>query len=260
MDLAVLFSTSFGMSVLARATGAPVRIGFDDPRSRMFITHSVPRTKPPSLQNNLRLIEALGYPVVKRDYAGLIHPGPAEREQAELVLKSVGIGPEEPFAVLSPSTSGRREIKCWSDEGFVHVADSIAREFGIKSIVVGTSNGCHICDMTGNAVDLVGKTSLAALSAVLERASVFVGVDSGVMHLASAMRTPVVALFGPSDPEKTGPQGGAHRIVYADAPCRPCLKSTCDNNSRCMEEITPDMVLSATYSLIVDQPSRASMK
>ena len=244
-DLAVIFSTSLGMAVLARITGAPVRVGFDHPVSRLFVTKRVPSEGPPSMLNNFRLMEAIGCPVTKRDYVGLIHPGQAERDEAESVLRSAGIGADEPFAVLSPGASGRREIKCWSAEGFARVADGIARELGIRSVVVGLGSDFGICGLSANAVNLVGRTPLSTLAVVLERARVFIGVDSGVMHLAAAMRAPVVALFGPSDPEITGPLGEKHRIVSADVPCRPCHLSRCDRGLECMTAITPEMVLEA---------------
>ncbi len=72
-----------------------------------------------------------------------------------------------------------------------------------------------------------------------------VGVDSGVMHLAAAVGTPVVGLFGPSDPNITGPQGEGHRVVCVDMPCRPCLGKSCDIDRQCMRRVTPDMVFSA---------------
>jgi ADP-heptose:LPS heptosyltransferase len=258
-DLALVFSTSFGMGTIAGLCGAPVRVGFDDYRTNPFLTHRAPRIRPPSLQNNLKLLEAVGCPVVKRDYAGLIHPDETEMEQAEAVLKSVGIDPGETFAVLAPSTSWRREVKCWSDEGFAQVADDLMRQFGVKSIVVGLNNGCRISEMTSNAVDLSGRTSLPVLAAVLGRAAVFIGVDSGVMHLASAMETPVVGLYGPSDPSQTGPQGGPSRALYADLPCRPCLRPTCEDGSKCMEMITPDRVLTAVHSLIPSDVKQVSL-
>lgn len=248
-DVALLFSTSLGMSVLAGMTGAPVRVGFDDPISRWFVTHRVSNTRPPSMQNNLRLVEAIGCPVIKRDYSGLIHPGAKEIEAADSILKSVGIGAGEAFAVLAPGTSWRREVKCWSDEGFARVADMISRDLRMMSVVVGTSNGCTICDLTSSAVNLNGKTSLPVLSAVMDRASVYVGVDTGVMHLAAVMGTPVVGLFGPTDPKKTGPQGDGHQIVTANLPCSPCLNADCADPI-CMSRIAPDMVIAAVSDLV----------
>ena len=252
-DLALLFSTSLGMSVLARLTGAPVRVGFGDSISRFFVTHRVPKSKPPSMQNNLKLVEAIGCPVIKRDYSGLIHPGPIEQEAAESVLKSAGVVPGERFAVLAPGTSWRRELKCWSDEGFARVADMIARDLGMRSVVVGISNGCTICDLTPSAVDLIGKTSLPVLAAMIERASVFVGVDTGVMHLAAAVKTPVVALFGPSGELEWGPWRVASRVIVSEAhPCRPCGNDGCGGGkvSECLTTLPVDRVFTAARELL----------
>lgn len=257
-DMAVVFSTSFGMSVLAGLSGAKTRVGFDGKISGLFATHRVPRSRPPCLQNNLKLVEAVGCPIVKRDYAGLIHPGAAEREMANDILKSEGIGQDEPFAVLSPGTSDRREVKRWTDDGFAIVADRFAQETGGRSLVVGISAGCGISGRTRNAIDLNGRTSLPMLAALLERATVFVGVDSGVLHLAAAMETPVVGLYGPSDPEKTGPQGGVFRVVRTGPQCSPCLQTTCDKNRLCMEEMASEEVFSAVQSLL-EAPKQASL-
>lgn len=249
-DMAIVFSTSFGMSVLAGLSGAKTRVGFDGKVSGMFATHLVPRSRPPCIQSNLKLVEVVGCPIVKCDYAGLIHPGAAEREMATEILKSEGIGQDEPFAVLSPGTSDRREVKRWTDDGFATVADKFAEETGGKSLVVGISVGCGISSRTKNAIDLNGRTSLPILAALLERATVFVGVDSGVLHLAAAMQTPVVGLYGPTDSDKTGPQGGIFRIVRVGTQCSPCLQTTCPTERECMEQMSPESVFAAVHALI----------
>jgi len=253
-DLALIFSTSLGTAILALLSGSRARVGFAHSPAAPFLTQRVPWTPPPSTQNNLRLLEAIGCPVAKRDYVGLIKPGEPERHEADEILRSTGIAPGEQFAILGPGTSSSREIKCWSDEGFAQVADRLADEFGIKSVVVGLSGGNRIRALSGNAIDLTGKTSLPALAAVLERARIFVGVDSGVMHLAAAVGTPVVALFGPSDPRITGPQGEGHYLIRADLPCSPCLRSSCDQGVPCMSQIKPDEVIARVKPLIAGSP------
>lgn len=243
-DLALIFSTSLGTAILALLSRGRARVGFAHSPAAPFLTQRVPWTPPPSTQNNLRLLEAIGCPVAKRDYVGLIEPGRPERHEADEILRSTGIAPGEQFAILGPGTSGSREIKRWSDEGFAQVADRLADELGMKSLVVGLSGGNRIRALSGNAIDLTGKTSLPALAAVLERARIFVGVDSGVMHLAAAVGTPVVALFGPSDPAVTGPQGDSQHVIRADVPCSPCLKNDCADPV-CMRSIRPDQVIEA---------------
>jgi len=245
LDLMLLFSTSLGTAMLALLCRGRIRAGFAHSPAAPFFTHRVTWTPPPSTQNNLRLLEAIGCPTTKRDYVGLIKPGRHQQQEADERLRSTGIAAGEQFAVLGPGTSSRRDLKSWPDQGFAQVADRLADDFGIKSLVVGLSGGERICSLSRNAVDLTGQTSLSVLAAVLERAKLFVGVDSGVMHLAAAVGTPIVALFGPTDPRITGPQGEGHRVVSVDMPCRPCLQSDCDLSARCMLDITPDMVFDA---------------
>ena len=249
-DLALLFSTSLGMSTLSLLSGSRIRVGFAKSPTRFFLTQGVPWLPPPSVQNNLRLLEAIGCPITKRDYGGLIRPGRIEQDEVGRILQSAGIGAGERYAVLSPGTSSGREIKCWSDEGFAQVADALASEFGLRSVVVGMNGGGGVCGLSSSVVDLTGKTSLSALAGVLGQAQVVIGVDSGVMHMAAAAGTPVVGLFGPTDPKLTGPQGEGHRVVCLDMPCRPCLAKSCDTGRRCMTEITSGMVTDAVASIV----------
>ena len=239
-DLALLFSTSVAVWAMALLSGARARVGFTHSLGGLFLTKRVPWSEPPSTQNNLKLVEAIGCPIVKDSYVGLVKPDKHAQDEAEKILQSVGLA--EGFTVIAPGTSGGREIKAWSSQGFAQVADRLASEHGLKTMVVGLKGRKEICSLSRNAVDLTGKTPLPVLAAILERAKIFVGVDSGLMHLAAAMGTPVVGLFGPTNPDITGPQGEGHAIVSMNLPCSPCLKSEC-REPVCMNRITPEQVM-----------------
>ncbi len=204
----------------------------------------VPKIDPPSTENNLRLVEAIGCPVTKRDYVGLIRPGEGEFAAGDRLLDSIGVTRGEPVAVLSPSTSAGREIKRWTDNGFAEVADRLKAEVGLTPVVVGMDGGGGICRLSEHARDLTGQTSLGVLAAVLSRAKVLVGIDSGVMHVAAAVGTPVVALFGPTDPGITGPQGEGHAVITAGVDCAPCMKSKC-SDPVCMHRIAAGQAIQA---------------
>ncbi|MHB0912496.1 MAG: glycosyltransferase family 9 protein [Armatimonadota bacterium] len=248
-DLLVLFSTSFATWAMAQVSGVRHKAGFTGSMHGLLLQTRAPWTPPPSMQNNLRLTEAIGCPMVKRDYTGLITPSKTDKEQAEAILRSVGIGPEGRFAVLAPGSSTGREVKCWSGEKFAEVADIMSDKFALRSVVVGLG-GSRI--PSESAIDLTGKTSLPVLAAVLAQSKVFIGIDSGAMHLAAAMGTPVVGLFGPSDPAVTGPQGEGHTVIGVNEPCAPCLSSRCNLDRRCMEGITPEMVVSAAARILTN--------
>ena len=248
-DLAVVFSTSLGMTALALMSGVPKRVGFGKMPTGLLLSSRLPWTSPPSTKNNLRLVEAIGCPVVKSDYVGIIRPRDSDEAGAEELLASVGMADKQ-FVVLGPGTSTGREIKRWSNEGFAEVADSVADRLGIRSVVVGLAGGVEISRLSKNALDLTGNTSLPVLAALLRRARLFIGVDSGVMHLAAAMGVRVVGLFGPSDPEITRPQGEGHAVIQVDLPCRPCLAKTCSLDRICMTGIMPKTVFEVVSSLL----------
>jgi ADP-heptose:LPS heptosyltransferase len=252
LDFVLLFSTSCGIWALALASGAKRRIGFVHSMSGFLLHKSVPWSPPPSTANNLRLVEAIGCTIVKSDYVGLIKPPEAEMDAASRILHCAGIEEGKPFAVIAPGTSTGKEIKRWPDERFAETADRLADEMGIRSAVIGLDGGNRVCRLSRNIADLTGGTSLPMLAAVLQKAKVFIGVDSGAMHLAAAVGTPVVGLFGPTDHRITGPQGEGHAVVTVNADCSPCFRSECNLSRKCMEGITAEMVFSKA-ALVINQ-------
>jgi len=249
LDLLLLFSTSAAAWYTAMLSGARERIGFTHCLGGAFFSHRVPWSPPPSTENDLRLVEAAGCPVTKRDYVGLIRPGEIEVGEADRLLESVGVAAGEETAVLSPGSSPGREIKRWPDECCARVADRLHEQFGLIPVIVGMKGDAEgIMRMSRRARDITGRTSLPVLAGVIARSRMVVGTDSGVMHLAGAVGAPVIALFGPTDHTITGPQG-IHRIVCLDLPCAPCQANTCAIGRPCMEDITPDMVIRAVSDL-----------
>jgi ADP-heptose:LPS heptosyltransferase len=100
-----------------------------------------------------------------------------------------------------------------------------------------------------------GETSLKELCAILKRVDLMVTCDSGPMHIAAAMGTPTVALFGPTDPERTGPYGGGHKVLQGRMTCIPCFKRKCREN-QCMREIEVEEVLAAAGEIVAAKASR----
>jgi ADP-heptose:LPS heptosyltransferase len=247
-DLLVLFSTSPATWLVAQAAGARIKAGFKDSMGGFMLDISSPWSPPPSTRNNLRLVELIGCSIVKADYVGLICPTADDKATADSVLSERGIESGVEFAVIAPGVSGGRETKAWSEERYAEVADRVALELGLRAVIVGTGRRSSICDLSKHAVDLTGKTSLPVLASVLERAELFIGTDSGVMHLAAAMRTPVVALFGPTNPEITGPQGEGHVIVSKGVGCSPCYGHSCDD-AVCMKTIEVVDVVDAAIAV-----------
>jgi len=144
------------------------------------------------------------------------------------------------------------ETKLWDSAKFAKLADQIKEGLKLDVIFTG-SNRTDAADilsrMKKEGINLGGKTSLPILAEIYKSARAVITTDSGPMHLAAAMGTPVIALFGPTDPARTGPYGKGHAVIRADLPCSPCLLKKC-STKECMEEITPGQVYAALENQI----------
>ncbi len=144
------------------------------------------------------------------------------------------------------------ETKLWDNAKFANLADQIKEGLKLDVIFTG-NNGRDAADilsrMKGKGINLGGKTSLPVLAEIYKSARAVITTDSGPMHLAAAVGTPVVALFGPTDPARTGPYGKGHTVIRANLACSPCLLKKCPTRE-CMTAITPEQVLAAVARIV----------
>ncbi len=144
------------------------------------------------------------------------------------------------------------ETKLWDDRKFAELGDRIRRELGIGVVITGSDAEPIeriVRRMETRAVNLGGQTSLRELACLYRQAALLVTTDSGPMHLAAAVGTPVIALFGPTDPARTGPYGPGHRIIRGVMPCIPCFRKHCETGD-CMRAIAVETVFSAVKEVL----------
>jgi 3-deoxy-D-manno-octulosonic-acid transferase/heptosyltransferase-1 len=150
------------------------------------------------------------------------------------------------------------ETKLWNEEKFAALGDLIRKELKLEVVFTGSQAADAeniLARMTEKGINLGGKTSLTTLAEIYKGARAVITTDSGPMHLAAALGTPVIALFGPTDPQRTGPYGKGHTVIRADLPCSPCLLKKCPTK-KCMEEITPEQVYAALERKIQEKTKR----
>lgn len=177
-----------------------------------------------------------------------------ERSAAAALLTEVFDGGARPTVALGPGANrpGRR----WPAERFGAVAAWMMERFGVGSLVLGSAADAELAATVartsgGAAVSLAGRTDIRLAAAVAEASSLFVGNDSGPMHIAAAVGTPVVGLFGPSNPERFSPRGAPSRVLYRGLPCSPCdQRGFPSGNDGCMRRIALEDVQEAVVSLI----------
>ncbi|WP_022853982.1 lipopolysaccharide heptosyltransferase I [Thermodesulfatator atlanticus] len=154
----------------------------------------------------------------------------------------------EKFAVLIPCT--RWQTKHWTISGWQELSLLLTQK-GLAPVFVGSAaDKSYVAKILakGEGLSLCGKTSLLELASIISQATLVVSVDTGPMHLAAALNKPVVALFGPTAPWRTGPLGERHRVIQKKLPCVPCFQRTCDT-TRCMQEIAAEEIIEALDSM-----------
>jgi lipopolysaccharide heptosyltransferase II len=251
-DLCVVQSQTLEPALLARLSGAPERVGFRIAWwDRFLLTRVVPKDTPPSVANNLRLGEAAGAPSVRKDYVGLLRPPAGERIRMMRRLAEHRVSAHTRLIVLAPGASAGRALKLWTDEGFAAVADHFAAQPGTAVAFAGGESLSGIVSRVSHPVlDFSGATTLPELAALLDRADLLISVDSGPLHMAAAMATPVVGIYGPTDPALTGPMGIGHRVVRFGVPCSPCHLKECSIGRICMQDLPPSAVIQAAEEIL----------
>ena len=166
-----------------------------------------------------------------------------------------------PFAAIVLGTSW--ESKNWHYEGYVGLIKRILADRILKVVLLGDNSQASLATTltaefnTPDVIDLAGQISLPQLAAVLKAAAVGIGPDSGPGHVAAAVKTPFVTLFGPTSPQRTAPFGSEQLVVEAGLDCAPCYKNHCpDRNKQCMRSIHPDAVMEKVSAALKESRSR----
>lgn len=251
-DLLIALPRSQEALMLAGLSGAGVKAGFSHWPWDIGLDVKEVIQGHNSWFNNARILDRLGIPVFQDNYVGLL------RVDGLPVVE----GLPWRYAVISPGASPRRLAKAWDEEKFARVIARLSMEFGLSCVLVGGSDTAectgtivrHVEGLLSGGVlqikDLAGKIDLRGLVAVLKKAKLFVGIDSGVMHVASAMDIPTVGIFGPTDPFYVAPQNARSTVVRKDLACSPCyLREDCLHR-RCLEELDVESVMDACRKVL----------
>jgi len=262
---------------LTRASGAPTRIGYDLPGRAWAYTTRVPWTRslvPPrhSVLNQWDLLAPLGIGVADRAIDPVEMPLCSDAvARVASRLRQAGVPDEAPLAVLHVSAGN--PFRRWPAERFAELAAALTTPPRPMHVVVtsGPSEAEAAQRVTSAARDLAaerreqivscGEFDLSELAALVSRAHLYIGGDSGPLHVAATTRTPVVALFGPTLPERSLPwRDPAVPSIAVEAgplPCRPCHQRTCvPGDFRCLTSITVPMVLAACREALDRDPRR----
>lgn len=206
-DLVVNLADQWRSAIIARLTGARIRLGFDFPKRRGFLwrhchTHLVPvsdHARLHTVEQNLSLLQPLGLPTLSQQVT-MSYP-PQDWQTCEQLLRQRGISGD--YIVVHPTS--RWFFKCWSEEKMAATVSALQADGHRLVITSGPETKeremveriLALCPPQG-IVSLAGQLTLRQLAALIDHAKLFIGVDSVPMHMAAALQTPCIALFGPS--------------------------------------------------------------
>lgn len=247
-DLALDLQGLAKSAAIAWMSGAPKKLGYCNMREGSgLISKPVhgPNRDGHVVERYLDVARAIGCKVDKPEW--VINTTVEEEKAAEAVLRNVGLDIDSKYIVIAPGTNW--ESKCWPPEFFSQLADRISQETALPIVIIGAAKDRKLAEeiqsrSRARMCDITGQTSLRELAFILRKSRLFIGGDTGPMHLAVAMGTPVVALFGPTDPKRNGPYGSKNIVVTSHLPCAPCFKKSCAT-AECMRSISPEMVFAA---------------
>lgn len=266
-DVTIDLQGLFRSGIISKLSGAMTRIGFAGGRegSPFFYTHGIELPIPAdkswrlldmhAVDRNLFLIEQLGADV---SHPRFVLPVSEQDQKSSLsLLTSHGWSLEDRLIGIAPMT--RAKVKNWPLERFVETARVLCQAGYCRVVVLGSSDQREIGSRFEHAlgqscINLVGKTTLRQLTALMHRMTVVLANDSAAAHLAAAVGTPVVAVMGPTNPRSTGPYGKCSRVAVCEGlACRPCGARTCQNSRylECMTGVSVEQVVAQTEPFLL---------
>jgi lipopolysaccharide heptosyltransferase II len=170
------------------------------------------------------------------------------------LLDQLGVQRSQSTVILQPGA--RYWFKAWPPERFAELADRVTSQYDCQVLIGGSSHDLDLAQQIrqmakSSPTVMAGRTTIKQFAAIAKRSVLFVGNDSGAMHIAAAVGTSVVALFGPSNPREWSPRGGPVEVLYKELDCHSCFHPTCiRGEENCMRLITVEEVLSACDRLM----------
>ncbi len=264
-DKAYVLKRSFSSALIALLSGARERVGFDTEGRRFMLTRAVPyRPEQHEVVSFLDLLRADGVPVTDDYLESWISAD--EARKADELLQSHGVGGDARLLALHPF--GSIYQKSWPMARFAEVARQLMERYGMTPLLLGAGGDRKEFEpwrhlFPHGCCDLVGGCDLRTTLALLHRSALFLGNDSGVMHLAASAGVPLLALFGPTSPDRFGPWGSRTRVIHTAFPCSPCRQkyfTQCEpageGRPECIMAISVEQVCQACEELIKETEVR----
>lgn len=259
-DTVLIPHRSLRSVLLARLAGVPVRVGFDTSAGRRLLTQRMPYQTVHEVERNLSLLHP--WTTDTNGYSPALYPDETDRAAVDELLKNNDIMPDETLFGICPGSVWA--TKRWLPDRFAGTIKRLHDDHIGRAVLFGGSDDEGLCrdiaDRSGvSPVIAAGRLSLLQSAALAARCTVMLSNDTGMAHIAAAMNTPVIALFGPTVPALGfTPYGSGHQIIEQPLSCRPCGTHggpKCPIGTHaCMQDITTDQVMQTITAMLHPKP------
>lgn len=267
-DLAVLLPNSFESAITSFLTRIPRRVGYNKDIRGLLLTDPVPvpewKNRRHEVYYYLNLVAEVEKRVLGRETVGSYEPnislGISDERQtaAREMLAAHGVDLTKKTVALGVGSTNS-VAKRWPADRFAKLNDLLQLQADLNVLLVGSRDDSEVAGLVlGTAqrapVDLTGKTDIGEAAALLSVVDLLISNDMGLAHVAPAVGTDTIAIFGPTNPETTRPFSRRAEIIRRDVECSPCMLRNCPIDHRCMTWITPDEVSARARSILFAEP------
>ncbi|MEI6832089.1 MAG: lipopolysaccharide heptosyltransferase II [Candidatus Omnitrophota bacterium] len=253
-DIVIDLQNSRASHVLSYLSGCINRYGYDNKKFSCLLNHSIRDEKPPMdpVTHQFRVLKMLGIDLL--DNSLELWPSLEDVKHVEDLLNAQWLPEAQKIVGINISASKRWSTKLWPREYLMQLCVELGFR-DIRVVVTGTADDLVYANMLINSlkntkiINTCGKTTVNELAVLIKKCNVFISTDSSPLHIASAVGTPFIALFGPTDARRHLPPSKNYIVINKNLECSPCYKTKC-RSKRCMTEITPNEVLAALEKLI----------
>ena len=257
-DLAIMLHPTNRVHLMAFLAGIPKRVGYDRKLS-FLLTKRAPHTKETGRMHEvdytLDLLRRTG--IETQDKELFVPVQENSMREVDRLLEEYHVGKDALLVAINPGASC--PSKRWLPENFAKVSDALAGSLKARIIIVSSMENKEFAasvarGMKYEPVNLAGRTGVAALTALISKCRLFISNDSGPVHIACAVGTPVISIFGRKDPglspRRWGPTSHKSRVFHKDVGCKVCLAHKCEVGFRCLGAVSPDEVLAGARELL----------
>lgn len=253
-DIVIDLQNNKKSHLLAFLSMAPLRYGYNNGKFSFFLNNKIKDDAPylDPIDHQFRVLRLAGIkPVDKRLE---LWPSAADDEKINNFLNDNWIKPAQNMIGINVRASSKWLTKNWPPKHIAELCDRLASEFNVRTILTGTAEDASFIEKikdysSSKPLVAAGKTGILELASLIKRCKVYITPDSAPMHIASAMGTPFIALFGSTDPKRHVMPSQNSMVIRKDLKCSPCYNPTCMKKYKCMVNITVDEVFQAVINI-----------